>query len=265
MLKYLIKYDFKWIFKVVLIFISIGLFCAIVGRLLSLIENSVIFSIISAVFNGASLSLLISGLVNCIIRGWVRLVNNQYKDESYLTNTLPIDRRTHLLSKTISTVASMAISFIALLIGLIIMYYNKNTLQTIKDALGLLSETLDSSVVLLIVVVLLVIFLETVFLVFAGFFGIVYGYTYNQKKMIKSLMFGIIAYMTATLITLILMLIASLFNNDLKGLLFGSSTAQLDFSLLKTLLWCAVGIYLIYSSVLYAITNKVLNKGINID
>ena len=187
MLKKLIKYDFKWIFKVVLIFLLLGLLCAILGRLFSLIEDSVIFGIISSILNGASISLLASALINSIMRGWARLVTNQYKDESYLTNTLPIDRRTHLLSKVISTIISITISFVSLLIGLIIAYYNENTLDVIKQALGMLSETLDSSTTLLLIVVAFVLLFEIVFLVLTGFFGIVLGHTFNQKKLLKGI------------------------------------------------------------------------------
>ena len=42
MLKNLVKYDFKWVFKNIIIFIILGLVFACLGRLLGLIENSLI-------------------------------------------------------------------------------------------------------------------------------------------------------------------------------------------------------------------------------
>ena len=102
MLKKLIKYDLKWSFKVVSIFLGLGFAFAVLGKLFSLIENSTVFNIISLICNGTALSLIISGLINCIIRSWVRIITNLYKDESYLTHTLPISRETHYLSKIIS-------------------------------------------------------------------------------------------------------------------------------------------------------------------
>lgn len=264
MLKKLIKYDFKWIFKIVLVFLFLGLVCAILGRLFSLIENSIIFGIISSIFKGASISLLASALINSIMRGWARLVTNQYKDESYLTNTLPIERKIHLLSKTISTIISIALSFVILLVGLIICYYNANTLETIKQALGILSETLNSSATLLLIGIVLVVFLEIIFLVLTGFFGIVYGHTFNQKKMLKSFLFGLMAYGIASTISLVLLMVISLFNEGLHGLMFGG-TEQVELSLLTGLLWFSLFIYTFYSVILYYITYKILNKGINID
>jgi len=264
MLKKLIKYDFNWIFKMVFVFMILGIFCAILGRLFSLIENSIIFSIISSIFKGACISLLISALINSIMRGWARLVTNQYKDESYLTNTLPIDRGTHLLSKTISTIISITVSFVGLLIGLIICYYNENTLEMIKQALGVLSETLDSSTALLITGIVLVILFEIIFLVLTGFFGIVLGHTFNQKKMLKSFLFGLMAYGISGTISMVLMLIVSIFSEGLRGLMFGG-TEQVELSLLSGILWFSLFIYLAYTVVLYFITNKILRKGINID
>lgn len=264
MLKKLIKYDFKWIFKIVLVFIILGIFCSVLGRLFSLIENSIIFGIIASILKGASISLLASALINSIMRGWARFITNQYKDESYLTNTLPIDRRTHLLSKTISTTIAITISFVSLVVGLIICYYNENTIETIKQALGILSDTLNSSSTLLIVGIIIVLLLEVLFIVFVGFFGIVLGHTFNQKKILKSLLFGLMAYGIANTISLSFILIGSLFSDGLSGLLFGGAE-EIQMSLLSGLLWFSIFVYLAYCIILYVITSKILNKGINID
>ena len=264
MLGKLIKYDFKWIFKVVLIYIVLGLSCAALGRVFSLIENSVIFGIISAILKSVSGCLLVSSLINGILRGWARLVSNQYKDESYLVNTLPIDRKTLLLSKIISTIITITSSFICIVIGLIIAYYNENTLEIIKESLSSISDTLNTSIVSFVIVVILVLFLEILFLVFVGFFGIVFGHKFNQKKMLKSLLSGLVVYVVASNLSLLIMFIASMFNDSLSGLLFGN-TFQIELSILKGLMLGAVFIYLVYCVVLYIITNKILSKGINID
>ena len=102
MLKKLVKYDLKWLLKVIVIFLALGIFFATTGRLLDLISDSLVFSIVSAICKGAALSMLISGLFNLVIRSWVRIILNLYKDEAYLTHTLPIKRETHYLSKVLS-------------------------------------------------------------------------------------------------------------------------------------------------------------------
>lgn len=264
MLKKLIKYDLIWSMKVIIIFLSIGMGFAILGRLFSLIPDSFIFDIVSKICNGVALSMLISGVINSIIRSWVRFILTFYKDESYLTHTLPIDKNTHFLSKAISSIVTVAISCIVLFIGLIVMYYSKDTIKMLKDSLNIISSTLDSTVFGLLLVVVLVIVLEVLFILFCGYFGIVLGYSFNQNKVFKSVIFGIIVYLGSSSLSLIVMVISSLFNEGLKGLLFNGS-GQLEFSLLVGLMWAAVIIYTIYCAIIYFVTNKLFNKGVNID
>ena len=47
MLGKLLKYDLKWVYKVVIVFYILALFFSIVGRALSCIENSVVFSAVT--------------------------------------------------------------------------------------------------------------------------------------------------------------------------------------------------------------------------
>jgi len=243
---------------------KIRLIFAILGRLFGLIKDSMIFNIISLICNGTGLALMISGVINCIIRSWVRIIFNLYKDESYLTHTLPILRETHYLSKIISVIITLFISLIILFIGLIIMYYNENTLEFIKQSLNIISDTLNSSVVLFVIATLLVVILEMIFIIFCGNFGIVFGHTFNQKKVSKSFLFGLMAYGISNGISLILILIASIFSQSVKGLLFGGNN-EVEFSMLMVLVWCFVILYGIYNIILYLLTSKLFKKGVNID
>ena len=159
MLKKLIKYDFCWVIKNILVFEILGLGCAVIGRLFSLIPNSLIFDLISKICNGTALSLLISAIINAIMRSWARLTVNLYKDESYLTHTLPVDKKTHYLSKVITMLSSIVLTFIILFIGLIIMYYSKETFEIIKSSLNIISDTLNSSVAAFIFIIAFLILL----------------------------------------------------------------------------------------------------------
>ena len=264
MLKKLIKYDLLWSMKTIIIFLLIGIGFAGLGRLFSLISDSLIFDIISKICNGTALSMLISAVFNSLIRSWVRFILTFYKDESYLTHTLPIEKNIHFLSKVISSVVSVIISCVVLFIGLIIMYYSKETLNMLKESLNMISTVLDSSVFGLLLVVGLVIILEIIFIIFCGFFGIIMGYSFNEKKLIKSVVYGLIVYMGSSILTLIILLISSLFSDGIKGLIFGGN-GQLEFSMLVILMWIAVFIYAIYSVALYYVGNKLFTKGVNVD
>ena len=266
MLKKLIKYDLKWLLKVIVIFLVLGTAFSVIGRLFQLIPDSIIFDIISKICKGTAISLLISAIINTIMRGWVRTTTNLYKDESYLTHTLPIERKTHFLSKVISITIIMILSFLVLFANLFIMYYSKENMEMLKQALNLVSSTLDSSISGVIIVMLVVITLEVLFLVFCGLFGIVLGHRFNEKKILKSLLFGLMVYGISSTVSLVVMIFASLFSTELQNLLFNSTQVTvMDMSLFIYILWGCAVIYLVYCLVLYFITSKIFNKGVNVD
>ena len=223
MLKKLIKYDLKWLLKVIIIFLILGTAFSIIGRLFQLIPDSIIFDVISKICQGTATSLVVSAVINSIIRGWVRTISNLYKDESYLTHTLPIARKTHFLSKVISVTITIILSFVVLFINIFIMYYSKENMEMLKQALNLVSTSLDSSVAGVIFVMIVVIILEVLFLVFCGFFGVVLGHRFNEKKSLKSLLFGLMIYGIFSIVSLVIMLIASLFSSGLRNFLFNST------------------------------------------
>ena len=87
MLKKLLKYDLKWILKVEYIWSVITIIFAILTRLTSLLNESVITSIIKSVLTSITIRGMLNVLFNGIIRTWIRVRNNLYKDEAYLTHT----------------------------------------------------------------------------------------------------------------------------------------------------------------------------------
>lgn len=264
MLKKLIKYDTKWTLKNIYIFIGLGLFFGIVARLLDLAPDSLFFKIVKGIFKGASLSMTISALVNSIIRPWVRMELNMYKDQAYLTHTIPVSRSIIYLSKFLNALICIVLSSAVLLIDLFIMYYSKETIETLKLSLNMLATTLDVSVVLFIVLVSFVVLVEALFIVQCGYFGIVYGNSYNKNKGAKTFIYGFASYIVSTFVTLIVLIIWSLFDKELHGVVFGGNS-NIDFSLIKVLMIFSIIIYVIYIMVLYYLSNKKLTKGINID
>ena len=104
MLKKLLKYDLQNIYKVLIIFYSLSLFFALLTRIFLNIENSFIMNIIGQICNATTISMIFNILINNLLRLWVRFKNNFYGDESYLTHTLPINKKTLYLSKTLTAI-----------------------------------------------------------------------------------------------------------------------------------------------------------------
>ena len=103
MLKKLLKYDLENIYKVLIIFYSLALIFGILTRIFLNIENSFIMNIIGQICSAITISMIFNILINNLMRLWVRFKNNFYGDESYLTHTLPIDKKTLYLSKILAS------------------------------------------------------------------------------------------------------------------------------------------------------------------
>ena len=67
MLKKLLKYDLKNIFKFLVIFYSLALFFAVLTRIFFSIDNSLMMNIIGQVCSGATISMMFSILINNLI------------------------------------------------------------------------------------------------------------------------------------------------------------------------------------------------------
>lgn len=264
MLKNLIKYDFKWLFKNIMIFHCIGLCLAIIGRLIDFLPDSIFFKVIGGICKGAAISMFLSGLINCVIRSWVRMINNLYKDESYLTHTLPVSKNTHFLSKVLVSIISISISFIILVIGLIIMYYSENALEVIKQSMNLISAQYNISIVPILLLCLLLLLIEIIYLVLLGYFGIIHGYSHNNKKLGKSFLYAIVFYGIVNVIYLSVIFVVALFDKSLFNVIF-KATPEMNYSSLISLLIIISILYCAFCGLLYYLSNKKLNKGVNVD
>lgn len=257
MLGKLLKYDLKWTYKVLVVFYVLTLFFAILARALSLIDNSSIFNILSLISCGISVSFMFSILINNMMRLWARFIQNIYKDEAYLTHTLPITKNDIYFSKILCTVITLVTSLIVILLGLVICYYGSDLINFLKS---FITEELWSVIGL----VILVIVLEVIFVQVVGYLGIVIGYGFNNQKLVKSLLFGFGIYMISSLISLGSLFIYGLINPDMMKM-FTSDVLVPDISLLKSILILASILYLIYIILCNIISGKLFRRGVNVD
>ena len=257
MLGKLLKYDLKWIYKLIVIYYGLALVFALIGRGLSLIDNSLVFDVISKISCGTSVAMMFNILINNIIRIWVRYINNVYKDESYLTHTLPVTKSEIYLSKVLSGLITMATSIVVVLVSFVICYWSDSLVDFIK----MIYPGLSWSVIVLTGIVVI---LELLFLLFLGLLAITIGYRSNHKKLVKSFASGFIIYMTSSFISLSVLFIIGLFNKDILNL-FTSMNAVVSMDILKWLLGIAAIIYLVYIVLCNIISNKLLQKGVNVD
>lgn len=263
MLGKLLKHDLKWVYKVVVIFYILAIIFSLIGRGLSEIKNSVIFSVVSQFTIGFAISMMISSLVNCILRLWARFIRNVYKDESYLTHTLPIEKKTIYASKLLSALISIITTVIVILICVFICYYSEANIQVLKSILELAASTYNTTVIKLLLLISVTLFLEIMFFVVIGYVGIILGHKSNKNKTVKSIIIGFVLYILFQALTLGLIGICGLINPDIMNLI--NTTEMIDINAIKNVMYAAIGIYIVYILFLYKFGQKQFNKGVNVE
>lgn len=263
MLKYLLKYDLKYIFKLIIVFYTLALFFGTLSRIFLSIENSLATVIIGEICRGAAISMMFSILINTLMRLWVRFKQNLYGDESYLTHTLPVEKQTLYMSKILTAIISVFVSVIVITLTLYITYYSKENIEFIKNLILPFADVYESSVLGIISAFLIVFFLEFANILQAGFTGIILGHKMNSAKTGFSVLFGFFVYMATQVFSIAVMLIFALFNDNFMNLFVTNSA--IDIPTVKSVVYLSIAVYSISLIVIYFINQFLFKKGVNVD
>lgn len=263
MLKKLLKYDLKNIFKFLIIFYSLALFFGILTRIFLSIENSLIMNIIGQVCSGAAISMMFSIIINNLMRLWVRFKQNLYGDESYLTHTLPIEKKTLYLSKAITAIITLFASVAVIGLTIFIAYYSKENLDILKNMLLPIANAYGSTIIKILLAFLFVFFLEFANALQSGFTGIILGHKMNNAKTGYSVLFGFGVYMITQIIALLMIFVVGLFNQDIMNLFITNEIVNID--MVKAVLYMAFAIYTTTLFIGYFVNVKLFKNGVNVD
>ena len=262
MLGKLLKYDLKWIYKLVIVFYALAFIFSLFSRMFLSIGDSLLWSILSKISSGIAVSMLVSSIINTLMRSWVRFVRNIYKDEGYLTNTLPVSKRDIYLSKVLSSIIIMLTTTIVIITCLFICYYSKENIDILKKVLEITASSYNTSVIKLIFTIGIIFFLELTFILLVGYTGIIIGHSSNNNKIVKSIIWAFGMYIFTQLITIGLIYIIGLFNKDIMNII---TTNIVSIKGIKNILVGGIFMYIIYNIIYYFIGKRELEKGINID
>ena len=261
MLGKLFKYDFKWINKVmyayfiVLALVSIGL------RIVESMELTFFLTIVDKALSSMFIGCSVATFITCIMRIWVRFTNNIYKDESYLTHTLPITKNQIFNAKVIASSISLLMSAIVVALCYLFVYIDRSSLDIFIDKFKSLASAYNNVfAVCFIVGLVLLIILEAFYIMISGILGIVIGHRFNNGKVVASIGIGIGCYsLLSTMSFVIVGIISNIIDYDIIGNGFPS---------MNYLIWIGLSsiiIYVIYDIAYFLIAKKLLNKGVNVD
>lgn len=262
MLKKLLKYDLEWCYKPLLVFYILAIFFSIIVRIVESFEQSLIVLIIDKICCGVVIAMIVNILINCFMRNWARFVRNIYKDESYLTHTLPVSKNKIYLSKILTAIITLLTSFIVIIVCLAISCLNKDTWIILKQSLEQSAIYFDSSVFSFIFVMIITIFFEFLFTMMCGILGIIIGHKSNNLKIVKSILIGFVIYMILSFMSLGALFVAGLLNSDIMSLF---NNIEVSSNVLKSMMLVGIFVYAVYNLGIYFIGNKLLNKGVNVD
>ena len=263
MLNKLLKYDLKYMIKNMSVFYILALFFGITTRILFSLEQTIIINILGQISVGCMFAMVVNILINTIMRSWVRFRDSIYKDEAYLTHTLPVTKNDIYNSKFIQTLIFFVVGFLIILLTLFITYYTKDRWLQLKVLISTITTGLELNSTLFVISFIAIIFLEIFNAIQCGFLGIILGHKKNNNKVAFSVLFGIVAYFLSQSIVLLLIFIVGLFNSSIMDLF--TSNILLDTSAFKLLIILAIIIYFLIIILMSILCKKEFAKGVNLE
>lgn len=263
MLKKLMKYDFVWIGKILIYHTAILLVVTVLGRLVSpLSPRSMFWSVMDGVFLSLMISAAFSLLFTAFIRSAARYINNTYKDESYLTHTLPVTRGQQYTAKVCASVAILLLSLAVCLIATAIYNSYPDRWEAVRRFLT------NSQSRTLIVLFVLMIVLQIVCMLLCTLAGATFGYRRGSRKLLHTLLYILLLYVVTQGVLIGVIFLISRFDSGVATLFADSSRSVTEF-LTDPVSAKVCGIltaeYLAANVALFFFGKRALERGVNVD
>lgn len=264
MLGKLFKYDFKWINKIMPIYYILLVLISIATKIIEHLLNtdpSLLLVIVDKILVSMFIGVAIPVIVTCLMRIWVRFSINMYRDESYLTHTLPVTRNQLFNAKVLSGITSLLISSLVIAACIAFVFLNKDSIDSIKIMWNSLVDAYNTLFAVGFVIgIILLIALEIIYMMMSGILGLTIGHCFNNFKILKSIIIGIGSYFLLSTVSLTtIIIIGKAIDYDIIGNGFPSMN-YIGIIGITSLL-----IYGIYDIAYYLVAKKVFNKGVNVE
>ena len=257
----LLKYDLKKTTKILIYMYVISIAIAIVTRLVSLLDHIQLFFIVTKILEGCLYSAVINVIVNTFIHILLNFAKGFYGDESYLTHTLPVGKDKLFLSKYLTAIIVIVASVLVCVLSLFIALYTEQLKTIILQGLQQVVVGFNMSVGGFLALIISVIFAQTCANISIAYTAIVKANQYNQKRIIKGILWFAIYYLALSIATLVLICISLAVMGDVTQI-FAEVLSQSAFT---TILIVGLIAYLCGAVAFYFICQKQFQKGVNVD
>lgn len=259
MLRKLIKYDFLWMNRNMVIIFAIAAILSILTRIASNFTDSVMGEIIFGILRGFTIAAFANIIVNSAIRIWERFRQSFYKDEAYLTHTLPVSKNTLYDSKTLSGLCAILLSLIVVIVCFFIAFWNNDIYEYFRTVFK------DGDMTIIVVGIFVTAVLEVCYAVNVGMFSLTVGHRSNNGRIARSVILGIFLYFALQSILLAIIYSIGMFDDSVKAMFGDASDVAIGFSTYRMLIIVTDAIYLVLTTVLYFFGRKLFSKGVNVE
>lgn len=192
MLGKVLKYDLKALNRYLIPLYAVIVGLSVMVRLLGFFEKVPVIDIVLGLMIVALVLVIAFSFVLTGIFNIKHYLDNLFKDEGYLTHTLPVKKGTLLLSKVLVSLITVMITFILIVVSLLVAFYQKGLFSDITDLFNLNLGGLEFYKFMIYMGIYgLIGYITTILMVFAA---IAIGYSKNTNKLVSSVVWALIFY-----------------------------------------------------------------------
>lgn len=255
MLGKVIKYDMKYLNRLLVPYYLILFGMGGLIRLLGIISKKneaikVSSTIISVVFYVGVAMVLVYTLVVVL----KRFYDNTYKEEGYLTHTLPIKRGNLIDAKILISIIYVIVGIGVMILALMIAIDLKSFIQVVKDFLEPMFQFYNISFVQTLIFVLLLMVSSYFTYLLMIMAGMSIGQTFNDKRVLWSVVFTVVIYYVSQLIATVTTMLFFFGKMDMIELIENGETPIVFLNQTMVLSMLLSGIFLIAYYVIAKIT-----------
>lgn len=257
MLRKLVKYDFKSLFKTLIPIYLIGILVAVFTRVANIAASKVsLLQVPAGLITSLCVIIIIGIPIATFIISVIRYYNSMIKDEGYLTHTLPVKKSSLVLSQLITSVTVMFTALLASIIVLLVAFkVPSNVFEGIRDLLS----NVDVLFVVLVIITLILNYISQLIILYAA---IALGQKHSGNKMVYAVVYGIVLYNINQVVSAIILFIPALFNN--KYIKFFEQD-NLPMEAMNYILIFSIVLTSLFIVAYYFVTTKTLEKKLNLD
>lgn len=192
MLGKLIKYEFKGTYKLFGLLFGALILLALLSRFCIFVPfDNFIYDIFTGFITVAYVISVFCITLACTVIVMMRFNRHMYKDEAYLTHTLPVKPWQHIVAKLVTYTVWLIASVIMMLTSLLVYFVNTDEFDSILDFINEFFELIGENPVLIvsIILVLVVCIIQTMVTLLAYMSALSLGQIFRKHKIAGAVFF----------------------------------------------------------------------------